>query len=335
MRNDGREDRAISRRGFIRRSGTVVGVLLGANPRRTVAAQGQAIDPTVPPELDSTYEYYCPQLVEITRPGPIILPDGTSQCSWSRRPYLDLNFEEAAFYPVRSVQRLRMKKWDMYHVITPDHYVSFLVAWIGYAAFCSAQVYDRRTRETLEDIHIRPADPEFPMMRDSTAGRTEYRSKKVNASFEVDGEFRRIRVEFPSFAGIGLFAEINLHHPADHESICGTHLTNPKRAHYGHKIVCMAAVGDLRLARQTYRLDRRDAFGMLDFGRGYYPDRTFWYWATTCGRDETGKPIGFNLGYGNSPSDEGENAVLYDGRLHKIGPTHCRVPRCDLSTPPH
>jgi hypothetical protein len=283
--------------------------------------------------LDESYHYYCPELVEITEPGPVVLPDGTSQCSWSRRPYLDLNFEDAAFYPVRSAQLLRMKKWEMYHAVTPTHYVSLLIAWIGYAAFCSAFVYTRRTRVHIEDIHIRPPYPEPEVMRNSTAGRTVFQTEAVNASFDVDGANRRLRMTWPGFAGLGFRAEIDLYQPAEVESICATHPVNSKRAHYSRKINCMPASGQVQLADETVRLDPKTSFGMLDFGRGYYPDKTFWYWATASGRDRRDKRIGFNLGHGNDPSDAGENAVFYDGRTHKIGAVRCTLPRGDMMQP--
>lgn len=286
-----------------------------------------------PEELDRSYVYHCPELVEITAPGPLVRPDGTSECSWSRRPYLDLNLEDAKFWPVRHFQRYRLKKWDMYHMTTPDHYISFLVAWIGYGAFCSAYIYDRHTRSGMDGIHLRLPLPQLDMMRDSSAGITKYLSKKVEATFEVVGERRSLKVDFPEFAGIGLAADLDLYLPQDHDSICGVHLTNPRRMHYGHKINCMSAEGEMRLGDKTYQLDPGDSFGALDFGRGYYPPKLFWYWATASGRDAGGALIGWNLGHGNSLAGTAENAVFYNGRLHKIGVTHCQEPDGDLMGP--
>lgn len=277
-------------------------------------------------ELDESYSYYCPELIEITAPGQVVRPDGTSLCSWSRRPYLDLNFEDSAFYAVPYFQRYRMKKWDMYHMETPDHYLCFLVAWIGYGAFCSAFVYDRKEKQGWEDTQIRRPRPEQAMMRDSTAGLTEYESAKAWVSFMVRGEKRELKVNFPAFAKIGLRAEIKLILPADHESVCAVHLTNPRRAHYDHKINCMTAEGEFKLGEKIYRLSPEDSFGNLDFGRGYFPRKMFWYWATASGRTSDGKLIGFNLGHGNHPRQINENAIFHDGRLHKIGVVRCLVP---------
>lgn len=325
--------RRVSRRSFVKLSGAAaMGLAFGENGR-ALGEHASTVNVIPPSTLDASYEYVAAKLVEITKPAPIIPPDGNPPHTWSRRPYLDLNFEDAAFLPVRSAQPLFMKKWDMVHMVTPTHYITFLVSWIGYVSFCNAHVYTRESRAFVEDIHIRPPYPETEMMRNSSAGRTAYVCKKAKMIFEVDGEYRRLRVDWPGFARTGLSAEIDLHQPASLESICAAHIVSRGRAYYSHKINCMPASGTLRVGRTVVRLDPRSSFGMLDFGRGHYPDKTFWYWSTASGRDRDGKLIGWNLGHGNDPNGESENAVFHEGRLHKIGPLKCEVPRGDLTGP--
>lgn len=307
-----------------------------------------------PPALDDSYPFYCPELAEITEPGPIILPDGACRCGWSRRPLLRLNFEDAKFSKSKAKMRQAMKKWDMYHLYTPEHSMQFLVAWIPYAAFFNANLYDRKTNRFYEDTRFLPPKPEIPMMPDSTRGRTVFEYEQTKAVFEVDGERHRISVEFGGFsmadkeaADVNLGGpageegarttykvDMELLHPADHHSIAGTHPTNPRRCHYGHKINCMTARGFLKFAGNTYSLNPVDCFGALDFGRGHYPRKMFWYWATASGRHGDGKLLGFNLGYGNSPDNETENALFYDGKITKIGKTDCKTPPDDNLTAP-
>jgi hypothetical protein len=282
------------------------------------------------PDLDSSYVFLCPELVEIKSPGPLVRPDRTALCSWSRRPYLDVNLEDARFYSVPYFQRFRMKKWDMYHIETPEHYLSFIISWIGYGAFCSAYVYERGSRRGSEGTSIKSSQPETPLMRDSTQGISEFKDGKVRASFEVRGERRKIKLDWPGFAQSGLFADIDLVLPAADEIICATHLTSPRRMHYDVKINCMPASGMLGLAGKKFKLDPQNSFGMLDFGRGYFPPKLFWYWAVASGVDRRGKRYGFNLGHGNSPQQTNENAVFYDGRVHKINEVAVCVPQDDL-----
>ena len=55
------------------------------------------------------------------------------QVGWSRQPLLDCNLENAGFYAIRPLQRLRIKRWDYYGVTTPSGYFSATLAHLGYA----------------------------------------------------------------------------------------------------------------------------------------------------------------------------------------------------------
>jgi hypothetical protein len=168
------------------------------------------------------------------------------------------------------------------------------------------------------------------MSRDGATGTTGFKSGQVKASFEIRGEHRKIKIDYPGFAKLGLLADIDLCLPASDEFICATHLTNPRRMHYDVKINCMPAQGEFRLAGKNYKLSPEDSFGMLDFGRGYFPPKLFWYWAVASGTDDKGNRLGFNLGHGNSPLQTNENAVFYKGRVHKIKEVKVKVPQDNL-----
>lgn len=303
-------------RSYSRREMCALGACCAASCLITGAKTGLAADAEI--ELDSSYKFYCPDIVEIVEPGPLVRADGTARCGWSRRPLLDLNLEDARFMAIPHFQRYRLKKWDMYHVYTPEIVLNLLTAWIGYAAFCWVYVYDRTTQQSMENMHIRPPRPALKMMRNSNTGITEYHSSKINAVYETDGERYKLRAESREFADVGLKTEIDLRHPPGHESICGVHMTEPKRMHYGRKINAMPASGWVSVGDKKYDLEPETSFGALDFGRGYYPPRLFWYWATASGMQH-GKLTGFNLGHGNNPNEVTENAVFYDGKLHKMG----------------
>jgi hypothetical protein len=118
----------MNRREFIRLS-------IGISAFGAAAMTGWTDRATATPvELDSSYLFYCPELIEIKEKGPIILPGGVCRCGWARRPLLELNFEDAKFSSPAKM-RHAMKKWDMYHMYTPGHVIHFLIAWTPYAAF--------------------------------------------------------------------------------------------------------------------------------------------------------------------------------------------------------
>ena len=149
---------------------------------------------------------------------------------------------------------------------------------------------------------------------------------------EVAGEWRNLTIDFPGFPG-GFNADIRLHHPPSLESICGVHLDNPRRPFYGEKVTSMPAAGSFVMGGREYQLDPERAWGMLDFGRGYYPLKKFWYWATATGRAEDGAVVGWNLGFGNSSDETVENALFHDGRLHKLGKVRVALDFKDFNQP--
>lgn len=293
---------------------------LAASAGLTAAAfAAPALARELPPDLSRGYATTCGEVHEITTPGRLIGPDGSAACAWMRQPLLDLNFEDARFYAVPKLQRYRLKKWDMYYLITPTHYLQFLVAWIGYAAFSDINIYDRATRDWQSTFRLRPPRPEIPMMRNPTGGLTEFKAHDYHARFEVNGCRRTLMVDAPKFADVGLRAEIELARPEWADSICGVHQAGPGRIHFGQKITSMEARGRWRLGDRTIELDPADCFGLLDFGRGHYPLKKFWYWATASGRAEDGAVVGWNLGHGNDPFETTESAVFYHQALQKPG----------------
>jgi hypothetical protein len=60
--------------------------------------------------------------------------------------------------------------------------------------------------------------------------------------------------------------------------------------------------------------------GNLDWGRGIWDYRSFWVWASASGFLPDGRTVGLNLGFGfGDTSKATENALILNGRLHKLG----------------
>ena len=102
----------------------------------------------------------------------------------------------------------------------------------------------------------------------------------------------------------------------------------------------------MRLGEQVRHFEPETAFGTLDWGWGVWTWHNTWYWASASGRLD-GVPFGFNLGCGfGDTSAATENAVFYDGRVHKLSDVAFSLPgdrmapwtftgeRCALSMTP-
>jgi hypothetical protein len=72
----------------------------------------------------------------------------------------------------------------------------------------------------------------------------------------------------------------------------------------------------------------------LDWGRGVWPYRSFWVWASASGFLPDQCPVGLNLGFGFGDTRAAtENALFLDGRIHKLGQVDFRYDDSDFMQP--
>jgi len=107
-----------------------------------------------------------------------------------------------------------------------------------------------------------------------------------------------------------------------------------KRFYYNRKINCLPAEGWLEERGSRVELKPAECLGNLDWGRGVWPYRSFWVWTTASGFLPDGRRIGLNLGYGfGDTSAATENAILLEGRVHKLGQVEYIYDSKHLSAP--
>lgn len=259
---------------------------------------------------------------EITT-GSALLDDGgrLMQVGWARQPLLECNLERAAFYPrlLRPLQPLRVKRWDYYGVTTPERFFSVTLADLGYA--CQAFVYSvdfAAGRHHEETRTIGPRGVNLP--RNSTGGVSEYASGNLRLCFDARTGERRLSVHWPDFGGQRLAAEITLQTAPEHESMVIVIPIGKRRFYYNRKMNCLPASGILEIGGQRIEIDPATCLGSLDWGRGVWEYRSFWVWASASGFLGDGRTVGLNLGFGfGDTSAATENALILDGRVHKLG----------------
>lgn len=256
---------------------------------------------------------------EITEPGPLLDAGGRLRTAgWARRPHLDANLERAAPGLLR---RLRVKRWDYYGIWTPSLFASATLSDIGYAGLAFVYVVDLTTDRHAELTRVRPLAWGIDLPRNSDAGDIEFDDGRIALRFTVKPESRHLDVVAPRFdGGRGLRIDVDLACPADHESIVIATPMGGDRFYYNRKINCMRAEGLITWGDRTVRTRPDQSLGQLDWGRGVWPYRTRWIWASANGFLPDGRTLGLNLGAGfGDLSNATENAVLVDGRLHKLG----------------
>jgi len=95
------------------------------------------------------------------------------------------------------------------------------------------------------------------------------------------------------------------------------------RFYYNRKVNCIPVDGWVEYGGQRYSISSRESLANLDWGRGVWPYSSFWVWASASGYLPDGRTMGLNLGFGfGDTSRATENAVILNGRIHKLGEIH-------------
>jgi hypothetical protein len=258
---------------------------------------------------------------ELTRPGPLLDPDGRlAQVGWSRQPLLDCNLENARFYALRAFQRLRIKRWDYYAVFTPRHFFSATIADLGYAGNIFVYAMDLASSGLHEEGLVIPLGRGIRLPSNSTEGESHFENKQARLDFRAGPESRSVSVSWPAFhGGRGIRADLTLACPPGCESMNIVIPIGARRFYYNRKINCLPVHGTLQYGDAHEDLNPRTCIGSLDWGRGVWEYKSFWNWASASGFLPDGRTIGLNLGRGfGDLSAAGENALVLGNRIHKL-----------------
>jgi hypothetical protein len=276
-----------------------------------------------------------PSQHELHTSGPLL--DGCGilhRIGWSRQHLLDCNLEQANFYRIRPLQRFRIKKWDYYGVTTPSFYFSATLAHLGYAGQAFAYFVDFTSGEHTEETITIPFGSGMHLPRNSTEGESLYQTDSLSIRFAVQSEERQLDVDWPNFAGKGLAGNLQMHLPSNHESMVIVIPFTQNRFYYNRKVNCIPVDGWVKFGDERFEISSKDSLANLDWGRGMWPYKSFWVWASASGFLPDGRTLGLNLGFGfGDTSNATENAIILNGRVHKLGEVHFDYDSTDFKRP--
>jgi len=273
---------------------------------------------------------------EISTPSPLLDEHGDlRQVGWSRRPLLDCNLEDAGFYRLRPLQRFRIKRWDYYGLTTPDFYFSITLADVGYIGQVFAYTLDFDSGDFHEETLIIPLARGVELARNSDQGDSAFDNSQVRVHFELDGNARRIQLDWPGFrSGQGLAADLTLDQRPEHESMVIVIPIGQRRFYYNRKTNCLPAQGWVQRGEQRTQVTPADSLGNMDWGRGVWEYDSFWVWASASAFLPEGRTLGLNMGFGfGDTSAATENAFILDGRIHKLGEVQFDYDPADFMKP--
>jgi hypothetical protein len=259
-------------------------------------------------------------LREITVPGTLLDERGElAHAGWARRPYLDCNLEKARSVPLRALQALRLKRWDYYAIVTPECFFSATLAHLGYVGSVFVYILDFAKSELVEENLLVPLGRGIHLARNSDAGESWFDNGRVRVAFEFREDTRRVQVRWPNFdSGRGIAADFTLRCSPQHESVVTMTPMGRRRFFYTRKINCLPGEGWIEHGHVRIELRPTQCLGTVDWGRGVWPYQTTWIWGSASAFLESGQTVGFNMGAGFGDARAPDNAVILDGRVHKL-----------------
>ncbi len=244
---------------------------------------------------------------ELTVPVDIADAEGRLRrdaIGWSRQPLHRCNLDGVA----------GAHAFDYWCVLTREVAVTFLVADVGLAGVGLVSVLDLASGAVVERVYVRPGGLGAPMPA-SPDGELVLDSRRLRM---VVGP-RRLAAEARTITGRRIEVDLAIERPDGHQTVNLLVPWAETRFHFTSKQQALPARGHLRVDGRAYRFDPdADAFACRDFGRGRRPAGIDWCWAFASAR-RGGRTIGLNLG-GRWTDGLGvtENAIVLDGRIHKI-----------------
>lgn len=227
---------------------------------------------------------------------------------WSRHPLHVCNLQG---------RTLRKKKWHYWCITGADFLFSATIAHIDYlslgGAYCLA--YDSRRFARQGGVKLFSMKPEMP---ERVAESVRFDSRRMNLAFEHGKNGLNIMVEAKHFGGKPLEASVEIAYPPGHETLNVVVPWNETTFQFTSKQHCLPARGKISWGGEEFIFKPGTAYACLDYGRGIWPYRTVWNWASFSGHSGE-DVVGLNMGAKwTDGTGMNENGILLNGRLYKI-----------------
>jgi Protein of unknown function (DUF2804) len=249
---------------------------------------------------------------ELVEPVDECTPDGRlnpAAVGWSRTPLHRCNL---------SGHPLRKKRWDYWCVTSATHLLSVTYTDLDYVGLANAWVLEYEGRRLLEAQALVPLARGFSQPDRVGGGDIRFEGSGLRLAITEEPAATRLEVAFGA-RGVPVVADVRVAKPPGHESLSVVIPWSETRFQYTSKHNTRPASGAVAVGGERLAFGPDNgAFGCLDYGRGVWPYRSVWNWASASGA-AGGRRVGLNLG-GKWTDGTGftENGLCLDGRLHKL-----------------
>ncbi|HEX6916579.1 MAG TPA: DUF2804 domain-containing protein [Phycicoccus sp.] len=248
---------------------------------------------------------------ELHEPVALVGPDGrlaADAVGWARRPLVDTSGIDGR----RSWGR--NKRWEYWNVLTPTHVLALTVSSLDYAAVLEVWVLDRATLQAVERSVTAVPARGVTLPARLGAGPARGRAKDLSVDVEEVPGGTRLRASIT-----GASFDVLARRPDGHECLAVVVPWSRRRFQYTVKDVARPAEGSVTVGGRTHDVPAGESWATLDHGRGRWPYDVRWNWgagAGRCGDRVVGLQLGGRWTVGTGMT---ENAVVVDGRVHKVG----------------
>ena len=249
---------------------------------------------------------------ELTAPVFECTPDGRlnrDAVGWSRQPLHRCNL--SGHWP-------RKKRWDYWCVTTDTHLLSLTFANVDYLGVLNIGLLEYATQTLVEKSLVLPLGGGLTLPETVGGGDMHFAGMGLDLSIIEAADGTRLRGSFER-DGVTFAADVVVTLPANHETLNVVIPWSDDCFQFTSKHNTRPAHGQVIVNGRTYAFGPKNhAFGCLDYGRGIWPYRRTWNWASASGVQD-GHTVGLNLG-GQWTDGTGmtENGLCINGRLHKL-----------------
>lgn len=231
----------------------------------------------------------------------------------------------------------KIKEWDYYQISDDRHTIHFNIFDVSIAGSFKFTMFDRVTGEEIEKFAVTLLTyGNLELENDTNKPHAiSFRSGDTYAKVvSIDGR-RNLFAEF-SNGGVKYQVNLTLVHPTDLQSlVMAVPFKKDKHFFLNQKMNSMVASGTIKADGVVIKEFLPDnSFGILDWGRGVWPHEAKWHWGNGCCRLPDGHIFGFEIGWGfGDMSYATENAIFYDGVLHKLEEIYLNRDESDYMKP--
>lgn len=269
--------------------------------------------------------------IEISAPLPLLDASGKlTQAGWARRPHWQFRAKAVKTAPAN------LRQWDFFTVMDQRAALSLTLANLRFGGFASAELLDLESRR--HSLNIRPFRKLQALQLSAAAGESAVWRGRDGEHVLYERDESGMTLDFCLRAKAilpDMHGKLRLHWPRQQESLsCVFPFTEqPGGFFYECKAPAIAAEGTVVIDHKRYDFIAGEAFAVMDWGRGVWPNKVFWRWGAVTFKCD-GRVLGLNLGDGfGDTSAAGENIVIVDGRAHKLGPIDWRLDRKNYLAP--